>query len=83
MSFGPYKIPKEHFFVMGDHRMFSRDSRTWPVQGSSAQGEIIFSRKKANRVGSAKLNSNQQGMISIPKGTSLTVKEDPYFPLFF
>ena len=85
LSFGPYKIPKKHFFVMGDHRMFSRDSRTWPVQGSPAQGEIIFSRKSTDpRVNDhSKLDSNEQGLIVIPKGTKLTVKEDAYFPLFF
>ena len=85
LSFGPYKIPEKHFFVMGDHRMFSRDSRTWPVQGKSAQGEIVFSRKSVSDpvIEHSKFNSNQQGLILIPKGTKLTVKEDFYFPVFF
>ena len=78
MSFGPYKIPKNHVFVLGDHRMYARDSRTWPVHGKPSQGQVTFYRNK--QAGSL---FEKTDSIVIPKKTRLMVKVDPYFPLFF
>lgn len=57
LIFGPYRIPKGYYFVMGDHRDRSQDSRTWPAQLEKAQGEVTFFREKKGSV------------IVIPKGT--------------
>ena len=70
LSFGPYKIPKGHYFVMGDHRLQSRDSRTWPLQSQRAQGVVVFHKKSKKP-------------LNIPKGAILYASEDPYFPIRF
>jgi signal peptidase I len=39
--FGPLKIPKGDYFMMGDHRTDSCDSRTWgPIPGSYFVGKV-------------------------------------------
>ncbi len=42
-NFGPYNIPKEHYFFLGDNRDNSNDSRFWgPVPASYIKGRALL-----------------------------------------
>jgi signal peptidase I len=43
VSWGPERVPPDSYFVLGDHRMSSSDSRTWGfVQRKDIYGKAVF-----------------------------------------
>ncbi len=75
LIFGPYLIPPEYYFVMGDHRDRSQDSRTWPARLQKAEGTVTFFRSRLTK-------EKPAGAIKIPKGLLIRT-EDPELPEYF
>jgi len=40
-NFGPFQVPEDHFFVLGDFRTNSVDSRTWATNSYIYQGDVL------------------------------------------
>lgn len=56
-DFGPYEVPEDHFFMMGDNRNNSRDSRLWDnkfVSKSKIIGKATYCIWPIHRIGPLK-----------------------------
>jgi len=52
-DFGPVRVPKDNYFVMGDHRISSNDSRVFgPVESRYIYGRAVFAYWPVDHFGS-------------------------------
>src|ERR1700692_697376 len=58
-DFGPIRVPRENYFVMGDHRISSNDSRVFGTVASRfIYGRAVFAYWTVDHFGSVSINSN-------------------------
>jgi signal peptidase I len=56
LSYPPVKVPRDKYFVMGDHRDSSNDSRMFgPVARQYIYGKAVFAYWPADHIGSLSL----------------------------
>jgi signal peptidase I len=59
-DFGPVRVPKESYFVMGDHRISSNDSRVFgPVASRFIYGRAVFAYWPVDHFGSLAIDEAQ------------------------